>query len=87
MLLNIILSSEILYTGKYSPTHFIVTFALIICCIGTPPWLIVVCVVVGLIIIAAGVFTVSIIWYKVKNKGTSLNNNNLTISTLFEGAG
>ena len=28
-----------------------------------------ICVVVGLIVVAAGVFIVSVIWYKMKNKG------------------
>ena len=75
-----ICSSEIFSAGKHSLTIFTVTSELITCiCIGTPPWLIGVREVVGLIIIVAGVFIVSVIWYEVKNKGTSSHNNYIIV--------
>ena len=48
-------------------TIFTANLSSIVIGIGTPPWLIGVCVVVGLIVIAATVFIVSIVRYKVKN--------------------
>ena len=50
-------------------TIFTVNLSSFVVGIGTPLWLIGVCVVLGLIVIVVMVFTISIIWYKVKNKG------------------